>query len=134
MRPRLSALRFTIGRRGLVLILFGIIYGLIGQSYVQGHISPTAEENLALALRWVSIEAWGVVWMVAAALALIASRWPPGRDWWGYAVLSGLAIIWSALAVAGRLIYDAPYALAAALVYGLLAAILLIIAGWPEVR
>jgi hypothetical protein len=134
MRVWRRQVNLAVGRRGLVLILFGIIYGLIGASYTAGNLSPTAHANLALALRLAPIYLWGVAWILAGVMALVASHWPPGRDWWGYGVLSGLAIAWCAFSVLGRVIYGAPYALTAALLYGCLAAVLLIIAGWPEAR
>lgn len=133
MTQTLRAFRLTLGRRGLVLVLFGVIYGLIGVNYMQGNLSPTAEANLALALRWLPIEAWGVAWLVGAGLALVASHWPPGRDWWGYAVLSALSIAWCAFSAAGAM-YGAQYWLSGALLYACLTAVLLIVAGWPEVR
>lgn len=134
MAARVRSFRLQLGRRGLVLVLFGVIYALIGVSYCQGTISSTAHQNLHLALRWLPIQSWGAVWVAAAAIAVVASRWPPGRDWWGYAVLSGLSIVWGAFCVAGRVLYGAPYGLSAALLYGCLTAALLIIASWPEVR
>jgi hypothetical protein len=134
MRLQVRAFRLATGRRGLVLILFGIIYGLIGLSYTAGALSPTAAQNLHLALQLLPIHTWGVLWLVAGGLALVASHWPPGRDWWGYAVLSGLSTTWCVVSLLGRLLYGAPYGLSGALVYGCLSAALLIIAGWPEVR
>lgn len=124
---------FRLGRRGAVLVLFGVIYGLIGINYIQGNLSPTGAANLHLALRWMPIQGWGVVWVVGGCLALIASHWPPGKDWWGYGVLSALSVSWCAFSGTGAL-YGAHYWLSGVLVYACLTAVLLMVASWPEVQ
>ncbi len=71
MRARHWArLGYSKGRRGAVMVLFSVIYVLIKL----GH----AQDILTMALRLISVDVWGVAWVVTRVLA---AGLPPGRDW-----------------------------------------------------
>lgn len=100
MRRRLSILRPLVfalrpwRRHGLVLAVLGAVYILIGLSYVLTDLSPMRQSSLRVALALMSLEGWGVVWIIAGLLAILSSRWPPASETWGYTLMSGLAALW----------------------------------------
>jgi hypothetical protein len=94
------------GARGLVLVILGIIWSLLGTHYVLVPWTPNAREALfvpaALAPQWV----WGMGWLVAGLLAIVSSRWPPTQDSWGYVALGTTAMLWACFYLFGALRSD----------------------------
>lgn len=125
MRPILRSQFFGLRpwrRHSLVLLVAGLVYMLIGASYVYTDPLPSREAALQLALKWFPIEVWGGVFMVCGALALISSRWPPISKTWGYMVLTGLSSGWAAFYLMGVLIFHTSRQnLSAVLSWGLIA-------------
>lgn len=108
-------------RHSLVLLVAGAAYILIGSSYI--FTEPTPGRNLALevALKWLPIDFWGFLFILAGILAIISSRWPPFTETWGYMVLAGLSAGWGAVYGTGVLFGNSPASnLSATLLWGLL--------------
>lgn len=82
-------------RHSLILMIAGSIYIGIGLSYMRTDISPIKAQALHVALSWMDIKHWGVVFVIAGALAIISARWPPISETWGYTVLTGLSAAWA---------------------------------------
>jgi hypothetical protein len=94
----------------MVLMVAGMVYIGIGASYMVADIPPTRLQSLTLALQWLSIAQWGLIFMIAGVLAIISSRWPPFLDTWGYAVLTGLSAGWGAFYGLGIIFKHTPVA------------------------
>lgn len=109
-------------RHGLVLMIAGLAYVGIGITYAFGKPGPSRTAALDIALRWMSLESWGFIFMLVGVLAVLSSRWPPFSRTWGYTVLTGMAAAWSAFYTAGILLSDSRAShLSGAFVWGLLA-------------
>lgn len=106
-------------RHSLVLLVAGVVYILLGGSYIFTDMSPSREHALTVALDWFPMTAWGVIFGFAGLLAIISSRWPPISETWGYTVLTGLSAGWGAFYAMGVIFRDSPTAnLSGALIWG----------------
>lgn len=81
-------------RHSLVLLVAGLMYILIGVSYITVPLTDGRAETLHVALDWWNIEVWGGIFIFAGLLAVVSSRWPPVSETWGYTVLTGLSTGW----------------------------------------
>lgn len=95
-------------RHSLVLAVAGLVYILIGVSYITTEPTKARTRALTFALDWWSIDAWGYVFIAAGALSIVSSRWPPISETWGYTVLTGLSAAWAAFYLVGILFGDSP--------------------------
>lgn len=124
--PRIHQMREFLAlrawqRHSLVLAVAGTVYVLIGVSYILAEAKPTQESSLRLALAWMPLEAWGVVWIVVGLLAILSSRWPPASETWGYTTMTGLSAAWSAFYACGIALGAPVQGLPGVLVWGLVA-------------
>lgn len=109
-------------RHSLVLMVAGIVYVVIGLSYMLTASTPERQQALIIAVKWFPLDYWGGVWVGVGLLAVISSRWPPVFESWGYMVLTGMAAGWSATYLMGIYFYDSPMSnLSGVLTWGLLA-------------
>lgn len=109
-------------RHSLVLMVCGLVYILIGTSFIITKPSSSRTHALAVALRWMPMDGWGIIFVLAGMMAIISSRWPPISETWGYTVLSGLSGAWSAVYLVGIWFKHAPASnYSQALIWGLIA-------------
>jgi len=95
-------------RHSTILMVVGFLYVLIGFLYIVSEPSKGRTQALAVVLQVAPIGFWGGVFMLAGALAMISSRWPPFSETWGYMVLTGLSAGWGATYLMGILFFKAP--------------------------
>lgn len=95
-------------RHSLVLMVAGLVYILIGISYISTKPTHSRYVALKVALDWMSIDKWGYVFIIAGALAIISSRWPPISETWGYTVLTGLSTGWGSFYLVTVLFEHSP--------------------------
>lgn len=95
-------------RHSLVSTVAGLVYVLIGTAYILFPETPARAVSLSVALRWLPMDGWGVIFMFAGTLSMISARWPPISKTWGYMVLTGLSGGWAAAYAGSILIGDAP--------------------------
>lgn len=95
-------------RHSLVLMVAGLVFVLVGISYILTEPTPSRLAALSVARSWMSFEAWGCVFIFAGFLAILSSRWPPVSKTWGYMVLTGLSAGWSAFYAMGVIFKDSP--------------------------
>ncbi len=108
-------------RHSLVLMVAGLIFCLIGISYIITETTPSRQQALYVALKWFPMEVWGGVFIFAGLLAILSSRWPPVSKTWGYMVLTGLSAGWAAFYFMGVIIDRSPPAnLSGTLSWGLI--------------
>lgn len=108
-------------RHSLVLAVAGLVYILIGISYIIADLPESRAVALQIAIHWWSIPRWGIVFAMAGVLSILSSRWPPVSETWGYFVLTGLSAGWSAFYLTAVIFKDSPAAnLSGTLSWGLI--------------
>lgn len=109
-------------RHSLVLFIAGLVYILIGFSYMAVEPGPGRRAALQFALDWWPLNVWGFIFVLAGIMSIISSRWPPISETWGYTVLTGLSAAWSSFYGFGVIFGDAPTSnLSAMLTWGVIA-------------
>lgn len=108
-------------RHSLVLLVAGIIYVLIGVSYILTEAPPARTAALKIALSWWDLDTWGVIFILAGLMGMLSARWPPISETWGYTVFTWISSAWAAFYAVGILFGDSPLAnVAGVLSWGLL--------------
>lgn len=109
-------------RHSLVLMVAGLVFILVGVSYILIPATPEREKALAVAIMWAPFPFWGGCFIFAGLMSIISSRWPPVSKTWGYMVLTGLSGGWSATFLASIIVAHAPWAnISGFIAWGLLA-------------
>lgn len=107
IRPYLGLRKME--RHGLILVVAGFIYVLIGVSYVISKGNPSRDLSLKVLLTIAPMQFWGGAFIFAGFLAMISSRWPPFADTWGYIVLTSLSVSWAGAYLTGIIFAHAPW-------------------------
>ena len=81
----------------MVLLVAGVIYILIGATYIFTPMTPSRAIALERAMSLLPIGFWGGLFMAVGLLCLLSSRWPPASETWGYSALSALSSGWAVL-------------------------------------
>lgn len=130
--PRRVARRLgrALGRRGAILLSYGTVWSLYGFAQIT---SPQPDQRgLAPLLEVWPLTVWGCMW-VATGLAAIVSAWlPQGFDWVGFLALPAMVLPWMGSYLAAWLTGEFPRGWVAALVWGVIAVPVLVVAGWRE--
>ena len=95
-------------RHSLVLMVAGLAYVAIGNSYILAAPTEARRRALVIALSWFPIQYWGAIWIMVGVGAIISARWPPVVETWGYVALTGLSAGWSATYLMGIIFKGAP--------------------------
>jgi len=117
-------------RRGSFLVAFGVLYTLIGVSYLTAPPLPAAVKHLYLALRVLPLWAWGILWIVcgvAGAVVAVVDHVRFRRFDFVGAVLAPL--LWGGTYILGQFTGDASQGRIAAAVYIALAVAVYIVSG-----
>jgi hypothetical protein len=119
-----------LGRRGAILLSYGCVWTIIGYGQIT---APQPDvRGLRLLLQTMPLTAWGWLWVTSGLIA-IASAWlPQGRDWPGFLALPLNVLPWMASYFVAWVIGDFPRGWLAAVVWGAIAAPVLVAAGWNE--
>lgn len=122
-------------RRGLCLWLFSIAWITLGLvQYIGTTVPEITQQYLAFPFDFAPPPFWGGVFIAVGAFALWSAYCHFGRDRYGFTTLAVFCLLWGGAFVCGFFFYDAPVrALGASIIYFLFAAILMIIAGFPNV-
>ena len=120
----------TLGRRGTILLCYGIVWAIIGYGQIT---SPAPDlRGLRLLLQMMSLDVWGWLW-VASGLIAVASAWlPQGKDWPGFLALPLMVLPWMVSYFLAWVLGDFPRGWVATVVWGAIAAPVLVVAGWRE--
>lgn len=109
-------------RHSLVLVVAGIAYMILGMSYVLARPTPSRTSALYYAFNLFPIHVWGWLFVLAGALSIISSRWPPFSTTWGYMVLTGLSATWAGFYAMGVIFRVSPLTnISAVCLWGLIA-------------
>ena len=120
-------------RRGALLLLIGVIYFLIGSSYVVLDIEPRTLEPYSFAdglFGVLTIKVWGVIWAACGLLGGVAGL--THRFTWdrrGFVVLTGFSLLWGALCAMSALIDGHERGIIVALIWWAFAGVLMITSG-----
>lgn len=117
-------------RHSLILIMAGLIYIGLGYSFITAPGYVGKDPSLHSALRLLSMDDWGVVYIFTGGLAFSAAFAPLGKKTWGYMVLTALSSAWAFLYVLSVFTGGAPkLTLLSSLIWLLLAFIWWAVAG-----
>lgn len=119
-------------RHSMVLMFAGVVYIFFGLTSIGsdlGGADPEVLESYKVLLAVLSLDAWGVMWIVVGCLAILSSRWPPASETWGYSALAGMSTLWGSMLSAGVLFGAPSQALSGGMVWFLLAFIWWAISG-----
>jgi hypothetical protein len=89
-------------------MVVGILFILIGISYITASPSPARELALKPILQIAPIQFWGSLFVLSGLMAMISSRWPPLTETWGYMVLTGMSSGWGATFLMSIVFFHAP--------------------------
>lgn len=95
-------------RHGLILVVAGFLYVLVGFQYMLAPPSAGRNSALKVILEIAPLQVWGGLFILAGLLSIVSSRWPPMSNAWGYMVLAGLSAGWAATHLTGILFFHAP--------------------------
>lgn len=123
-------------RHSLVLMVAGLMYAMVGISYLVTGLDDTRKVSVAghlqfghKALGVFDLDAsdhaiwtfYAVNWIIVGALAMISSRWPPASETWGYTAMCSFSTFWSGCYLLSLNSGSPDRVLSGALVWALLA-------------
>ncbi|MFD8088599.1 hypothetical protein [Streptomyces malaysiensis] len=130
--PRRAARRLAraLGRRGAILLTYGIVWTLYGYAQVA---SPQPDQRgLQPALTVMPLWAWGWAWVVCGLVAVGAAWLPQGVDAAGFLALPLIVLPWMTSYLISWVTGDFPRGWVAAAIWGLIAIPVIVVAGWRE--
>lgn len=117
------------GRRGAFQLIFALVYFILGISYVILPSTQGRENALGWIGQYIPLRILGLVWLVAAVMAVIGSRTCRPHDRHSFMALAVAPMVWGFLYIGGAVGAGAwVYALTAVL-YGALGTAVLIVSG-----
>jgi hypothetical protein len=125
-------LRLRVGRRGAALLIFAFIDLVIGwslldpQTQAQAQALPAYQAMLAV----VPLSVWGWWWITVGLVCVVHAF--VQRDRVGYGAAIGIKVVWGGGFLASWLVYEAPRGWLGAATWGVFAALVYLISGWPE--
>lgn len=123
-------LRRLLGRRGAILLSYGTVWALYGYGQM---VSPQPDQRgLEPILRIAPLDVWAWLWVATGAVALVAAWLPQGRDWPGFLALPAIVLPWTGSYLASWVGGDFPRGWVAAVVWGVIAVPVIVVAGWRE--
>lgn len=131
-RCRAVRLRRRVGRRGAALLVFSFIDIVLGWSLID---STTQAQAAALPAYRAAVEVaplavWGWFWIAVAAAC--AAGAVARADWWAFAAAIGIKLVWAGSFLASWLAFGAARGWLGAATWGVVAALVFIVSGWPE--
>lgn len=124
-----SGSRVRVSRRGVFLIIFGVVYALLGYSYltIPAASRPVVKEYLRFALSVLPLDVYGWAWLICGALAVVGGTFHR-LDAVGFSAAIFMPTIWAGVYFIAQ--FDgAPRAWVSAFLFVLLAAAVGTVAG-----
>jgi hypothetical protein len=119
-----------LGRRGAILLSYGVVWAIVGYGQIT---SPAPDlRGLRLLLQMMPLDVWGWIWVASGLIAIISAWLPQERDWPGFLALPLMVLPWAASYLLAWILGDFPRGWVAAVVWGAIAAPVLVAAGWRE--
>lgn len=122
-----------VSRRGALLTLFGIVFVLLGYSYlhIPAQFKPQLNASLRFALSLAPIEVYAWFWIVCGALAMLGGiihRF----DAVGFGAAVFMPTVWSLANFVAQIQDGVPRAWVGGMVYALIAVVLGVVAGMAD--
>jgi len=119
------------GKRGAACIWFGIVFIIIGLSFVIGEQSPTLKVNLQFLTNVLPLDVWGSFWTLGGITFLVAAFWKRLEL---VAFMLGIAITanWSVGYAIQAAFGESSRGWVSAAIYGFFAVLILLISTWAE--
>lgn len=95
-------------RHSLVLIVAGLIYVGIGYAFIASPGYVGKDPSLKSALRLLTLDQWGLVYICTGLFAMGAAFSPIGKKTWGYMILTAISSAWAMLYVMSVVSGGAP--------------------------
>lgn len=96
-------------RHSLVLVVAGLVYVGIGLAFFRvPELTEKEYRTIEVALRFMPLHGWGMVFLGTGLSAILSARWPPTAEKWGYSALTGLSSGWAAVYALSYIFGDAP--------------------------
>jgi len=120
-----------LGKRGASCLWFGIVFIVIGLSFVIGDPSPTLQLNLQFLSSVLPLEVWGSLWTLGGVVFLVAALWKRLEL---IAFMVGIAITanWGVGYAIQAALGESSRGWVSASIYGFFAALILLISTWAE--
>lgn len=124
-----------ITRHSIILVAAGLSFIAMGVSIRQYVPGGARWESLIVARNVMSLDWWGIVFIVTGAFVIMFAHWPHIARTWGYTILTGICGAWATFYLMGTIFADRPVAagLSNAAVWGFQAFIWWSISGLPDV-
>lgn len=122
--------RLSIGRRGIVLMIFGTFDLIYGWSLLRPPPGSAAAVAQLFRNQLIPAEVWAWAWVVAGVILIVQAFMK--RDMVGYSVGIAIKISWAAQAFAGWAYGGISRGWVSGLVWLVFAGLVAVIAGWPE--
>lgn len=124
--------RRRVGRRGVFLILFGVVYLLLGYSYLGVTVTPVVRQALRLALNVAPLQVYAWAWVTAGAICVVSGLVSPARKPIGFTTAVLMPTLWAVVYMAAWVDGDIPRGWVTAVLFAAIAAAVAVVAGMPE--
>jgi hypothetical protein len=135
-RQRFRWLQSRVGRRGTMLSLYSVFFFGVGQAYLTGNLRQSAVIQFLNML--MPPQYWGVMYLVAGVLCT-AGMFRRKCQPLSFGISTFLMSLWSVISFISWVLTlinphneSTPNAWLGGMIYGLLAAIAVMVAGWKE--
>lgn len=95
-------------RHSLILMIAGLMYAAIGYAFIVSPGYVGKDPSLKSALRLMTLDQWGLVYICCGVLAMISAFSSIGKKVWGYMVLTAISAAWAFLYVMSVVSGGAP--------------------------
>lgn len=121
------------GKRGAVLVLHGLIFFLIGWSYLTAPDIVARTRTFGFIPEWIDPPLLGIPWIASGVVSIFfAIDWSWTSDRWGFMAATMMPLFWSLLFLTGWINGYNPLAWISAVLYLGYALIIMVVAGWPN--
>jgi hypothetical protein len=126
----LSRLVRRVGRRGAALLFFALLDLIYGWALLDPLKSTAASPGYRWLATILPLEAWGGIWLLVGVLCLVGSVVHEDSIAWVAAM--SIKVMWGGLWFCGWWLADVPRGWAPSAVWLPMAALVALLAGWPE--
>ncbi|MGC5033090.1 hypothetical protein [Micromonospora sp. DT229] len=123
-----ARLRGRVGRRGSALLVFAALD--VAYATRLTTVQPPATDFYAWLHLPMPLWAWGALWLAVAALCTIGAWQDCDRV--AFTAAIGIKVLWCSLYLSGWLLGEVPDGWVSACIWAAFAAVVWLIAGWPE--
>lgn len=121
-----------MGRRGAALLIFGFIDEVVGYSLLDPHSRPIGSSTYRAIEYLAPYSLWSIVWIVVGVVCAVQALARDDRV--GFACAIAIKVVWAGGFLASWVIYNAYRGWVGAATWGVVAALVYLISGWPEPR